>query len=56
MMGGDIMKKTIHISEAPHKFNVLRIDLIDNVAPPNPIIMHWTGQKGKLEIKKQMGL
>ena len=56
MMGGDIMKKTIHISEAPHKFNVLRIDLIDNTAPANPIIMHWTGQKGKLEIRKQMGL
>jgi hypothetical protein len=56
MLGGDIMKKAMYISEAPHKFNVLRIDLIDNKVPENIVIMHWTGQKGKLEIRKQMGL
>ena len=55
-LGGDIMKKAIHIIEAPHKFNVLRIDIIDNNVPENPVIMHWTGQKGNLEIRKQMGL
>lgn len=56
LLGGDLMQKTIHICEAPHKFNVLRIDIIDNNVPKNPVIMHWTGQKGKLEIKKQIGL
>ena len=51
---GDIMKKAIHISEAPHKYNVLRIDILDNAVPKNPVIMHWTGQKGNLEIKKKI--
>lgn len=54
-IGGDIMRRVATVSEAPHRFNVLRIDLIDKTVPENPVIMHWTGQKGNDEIRRQMG-
>ena len=53
-LGGDFMKIATYISEAPHRYNTLRIDLIDKTAPKNPIIMHWTGEKGNDEIRNQM--
>ena len=53
-IGGDEMRRTMTIAPAPHRFNVLRIDIIDNTVPENPVIMHWTGQKGNEEIKRQM--
>jgi hypothetical protein len=42
------------IADVPHRFNVLRIDHIDNNVPSNPVIMHWTGEKGNDEIRGQM--
>ena len=56
MIGGDSMRKMMMIADAPHIFNVLRIDRIDNNVPENPVIMHWTGEKGNDEIRRQMSL
>jgi hypothetical protein len=53
-IAGDLMRRISTVAEAPHKYNVLRLDLLDNNVPKNPVIMHWTGQKGNLEIRKQM--
>lgn len=54
MMEGDPLRKITYITELPAAYNVLRLDLLDGTADPNPIIMHWTGQKGKDEIRRQM--
>ena len=54
IIGGDPMRKMMMLELAPHRFNVLRIDRIDNTVPKNPVIMHWTGEKGKDEIRRQM--
>lgn len=54
MMNGDEVKKAMKINPLPHEYNTLRLDLLDGTAPPNPIVMHWTGQKGNDEIKRQM--
>ena len=48
------MNRVIHISEAPHRYNVLRLDKLQERMPKNPVIMHWTGQKGNDEIRRQM--
>ena len=53
-LGGDFMKIATYISEAPHRYNTLRLDLIDKTAPEKPTIMHWTGAKGNQEITRQM--
>jgi len=42
------------IKDLPHRYNILRIDLIDNNIPKSPAIMHWTGSKGKDEIRSKM--
>jgi len=52
-MLNDITKMT-YIVDLPHKYNVLRIDLIDNTAPDEIAIMHWTGEKGNKEIRRQI--
>lgn len=44
------MKRHIHITDVPKNYNTLRLDLLDNTAPNNIKIMHWTGRKGKDEI------
>lgn len=46
--------KITYIKDLPHKYNVLRIDLLDGREPENPAIIHWTGKKGKDEIRRQM--
>ena len=43
-----------YINDLPHKYNVLRLDLLDNNIPPEAFIHHWTGVKGKEEIKHKM--
>ena len=48
------MKRRIHITDLPRAYNTLRLDLIDNTAPPNIKMMHWTGAKGKEKIREQM--
>ena len=48
------MHRALYVSELPHRFNVLRLDAQKGNAPNNPIIMHWTGQKGNEEIRRQI--
>lgn len=47
----DDLKRIINITDLPREYNTLRIDLMDGTAPENPIIMHWTGAKGKEVIR-----
>ena len=54
MMGGDPLKELTHLTELPRIYNTLRLDLQDNTAPKNPKIVHWTGPKGKDQIRKMM--
>lgn len=46
--------KITYIKDLPHRYNVLRIDVLDENVPKDPLIIHWTGQKGKEEIRRQM--
>ena len=46
--------KMTYIKDLPHKYNVLRIDLLDGRVPEDPAVIHWTGKKGKDEIRRQM--
>ena len=46
--------KITYIKDLPHKYNVLRIDVDDGNVPENPVIIHWTGSKGKDEIRSKM--
>lgn len=46
--------KMTYIKDMPHKYNVLRIDLLDGRKPDDALIVHWTGKKGKDEIRRQM--
>jgi hypothetical protein len=46
--------KISYITDLPHKYNVLRIDVDDNNVPNDPVIMHWTGSKGKDIIRSQI--
>lgn len=48
------LNRQIHINTIPKKWNTLRLDLLDKTAPQDIKIMHWTGSKGKDEIRKQM--
>ena len=49
------MNRAIYISEVPHRYNVLRLDIESDRCPPHPaVIVHWTGQKGNEMIKEQM--
>jgi hypothetical protein len=48
------LNRQIHINTIPKKWNTLRIDLLDGTEPPDIKIMHWTGRKGKEEIRKQI--
>lgn len=50
----DGMRRMIHITDLPKKYNTLRLDLLDNTAPKDISIMHWTGQKGKEEIRRMI--
>jgi len=50
----DGMKRLIHINDLPHKYNVLRLDIFDNNVPKDMRVMHWTGYKGKDNIRKLM--
>lgn len=50
-MLSDPLKRMIHIKDISREYNTLRIDLIDNTAPKNIKVMHWTGVKGNDYIK-----
>ena len=48
------MMRLMHISDVPNIYNWLRLQLIDGQDSPNKLCMHWTGQKGKDQIRKMM--
>lgn len=48
------LKRVQYISDVPNIYNWLRLDLLDNIDTPDKLAMHWTGYKGKLQIKKMM--
>jgi hypothetical protein len=54
MIGGDELKRISLVNEMPHKYNVLRLDKLDNNMPKNICIMHHTGQKGNDEIRRKI--
>lgn len=54
LLNMDAMYRALYISEAPHRYNVLRLDMVQERVPNNPVIKHWTGQKGNDEIRRQM--
>lgn len=47
----DPLQRLMHIKDISREYNTLRIDLIDNTAPKNIKIMHWTGAKGNDHIR-----
>lgn len=54
MMLDTPLKRISLIEDVPNRFNVLRIQHLDNDVPSNPLIYHWTGRKGKDHIRKLM--
>lgn len=48
------LDKRIHISDIPNKYNVLRLQIDDGSVPSDVRVMHWTGTRGKDEIRRQM--
>ena len=54
MLGDNPLNRMIHIEDIPNRYNVLRLQHIDNTVPKNPLIYHWTGAKGKDHIRKLM--
>jgi hypothetical protein len=48
---GNELRRMIHINDLPKTYNTLRLDLIDNTAPRDIKVMHWTGHKGKAHIR-----
>jgi len=53
-MLSDPLTRCIHINDLPNKFNFLRLQILDGEDPKFAYIIHWTGQKGKDEIRRQM--
>jgi hypothetical protein len=44
----------LYINELPNEYNWLRIQFIDGQDSKDKMIIHWTGPKGKEEIKRQL--
>ena len=53
-LNGDAGRRFTNIVEAPAKYNMLRLDVEQGRGPDDATVMHWTGHKGKDEIKRQM--
>lgn len=51
----DGMKRLIHITDLPNKYNWLRLQVMDGDDSPDKLVMHHTGRKGKELIKELMG-
>jgi hypothetical protein len=51
-----IQHRMLYVSEAPHRFNTLRLDVEQGRVAhgSSPVVMHWTGAKGNKEIWKQV--
>ena len=54
ILNQDPGRRFANIAEVSHRYNVLRLDLLQERVPDDPCIVHWTGQKGKDEIRRQM--
>ena len=54
VLSGLINSKKVPVVLLPKIYNTLRLDFVDNTAPPEEtiIIKHWTGKKGKDHIKQ----
>jgi hypothetical protein len=48
------MNRIIHITDLPRGYNTLRLDILDNTAPTQIKVMHWTGAKGNEEINRMI--
>lgn len=48
------LKRLQYIEDVPNRYNVLRIQHIDNTVPKDPLIYHWTGPRGKEHIRGLM--
>jgi hypothetical protein len=46
------IKRLTHIVDLPNKYNVTRVQHIDNTVPKEVLIYHWTGHKGKVKIQE----
>lgn len=54
MINNDAMKRWSLIHDLPNKYNWLRLQLYDGEDSPDKLIVHWTGVKGKDEIRKKI--
>ena len=48
------LKRMMYIRDVPNKYNVLRLQHIDNTVPEDALVYHWTGKKGKEHIQGLM--
>ncbi len=52
MVRSDPLTRMRYITDLPNKYNWLRVQLLDGHDSPQKLCMHWTGFKGKEEIRK----
>lgn len=52
MVRKDPLTRMRYINDLPNRFNWLRVQLLDGQDSPDKLCMHWTGAKGKEEIRK----
>lgn len=50
----DPLSQLMYINELPHKYNVLRLDHLENRVPRDVLVNHWTGAKGKNIIRDKI--
>lgn len=48
------LKRIANVTDIPNKYNWLRLQLLDGEDSSEKLAMHWTGQKGKEQIRKLM--
>ena len=48
------LDRLIYINTLPNEFNWLRLQLLDKEDSPKKKAIHWTGRKGKEEIRRQL--
>lgn len=53
-IGQDAMRRWSLVHDLPNKYNWLRLQLYDGHDDENKLIIHWTGRKGKDEIRKKI--
>lgn len=52
ILSGSPMLKLMHIVDLPDIYNWLRLQLVDGYDSDKKLCMHWTGPKGKNQIRK----